>query len=85
MLHDTTLVQHIYLVRIAYGAQAMRDADGGAALHQALQSLLHQVFTLGVESAGGLIEDQDGRVLQYGTRYADALTLASAEPATAIR
>ena len=35
MLHDTTLVQHIYLVGIAYGAQAMRDAaknSGGAAV-----------------------------------------------------
>ena len=60
------------------------NGDGGAALHQSLQGLLHQTLALGVEGRGGLVEDEDGRVLEDGTGDADALALTAGEATTTV-
>ena len=79
MLHDTSFVEDIDFVSIANGAQTMRYADGGTMLHQTLKGLLHQMLALCIQRTGGLIKNQDGRILEYGTCYAYALTLTSTE------
>ena len=49
----------------------------GAAVHQAIERLLHQRLAFGIERRGRLVEQQDRRVLQDGAGDGDALALAA--------
>ena len=73
-------VDHIDAVGAAHGRQAVGDQDGGAPGHQPLQRRLHLGLALGVEGAGGLVEQQDRRVLQERAGDGDPLALAAGEP-----
>ena len=63
-LRDPALVQHHDLVRPADGGQPVRDHDHRAARDQVAQRALHQHLRFGVQVRGGLVQDQDGRVLR---------------------
>src|SRR5690242_18591700 len=76
---DPALFQHDDLVGAPDGRKAVGDHNHGAVLHQIGKRLLYQHFTLGVEVAGGLVQNQDGRVLDQRPRDGDALALAAAE------
>ncbi len=71
--------EHRDAVRVLNGREAVGDDDAGAALHQALQRLLHQALALAVERGGGLIEQQDARVFEDRAGDGDALALPAAE------
>ena len=47
--------------------------------HEHVERVLHEAFALAVERAGGLVEDEDGRVFQDGAGDGDALALAAGE------
>ena len=53
-------------------------------LHELAQRLLDHELALGVEVGGGLVEDQDGRILEERARDGEALALAAAEPHAAL-
>mmetsp|Transcript_29095 Transcript_29095/g.94889 ORF Transcript_29095/g.94889 Transcript_29095/m.94889 type:complete len:255 (+) Transcript_29095:114-878(+) len=77
LLHDATLVHHHDLVRVLDRGQPVRDHDRGAplGLEQLVQRRLHHALALRVQRAGGLVQQQDGRVPQDGARDAHALLL----------
>lgn len=75
--HDFAFVDDVYDVGMFDGGEAMSYGDGGAALHQAVESLLYQVFAFCVESGSGLIQDENRGVLQDGSSDADALPLTA--------
>ena len=83
-LYDTALVEHADFVAALDGRESVGYGDGGAGLHESLQRLLDQSLALGVERRGGLVEDEYGRVLEYGAGYADALSLSAAESSAAV-
>ena len=56
----------------------------GAALGEVVERLLHGALGAGVEGAGGLVEEQDGRVAQDRPGDRDALLLAAGEPVAAL-
>src|SRR3954447_10404262 len=62
--HDPAVIDHDYLVGIANGRQAVGDRDGGAALGEAVERLLHEPLGPGVKRARGLVEHQNGWVAQ---------------------
>ena len=76
-LYDLALVHYAYLVGVLDGRQAVGDSHRCARLHKALQRVLHEAFALGVECRCSLVEDENWRVLQYGARYAHALSLSA--------
>ena len=76
-LDDAALVHHGDLPGTLDGGQAVRDHQGGAVAHQALQRLLDQLLRFGVERAGRLVQHQDRRVLEDRARDRDALALAA--------
>src|SRR5205085_12152009 len=84
-LHDFALVEDDDQVGAGDRAEAVGDDEGGAALEQVGQRRLDELLALGVEVAGGLVEDQDLRVGQDRAGDADALALAAGqlEPALA--
>ena len=83
-LHDASLVQDTYLVGVLYGGQAVRYSHRGARLHELLEGVLHQTLALSVESRGGFIKYQYGRILENGARYAHSLPLTAGEPSSAV-
>src|SRR5438034_10716367 len=62
----------------------MSDEKGRAAFHQALQRLENQAFRLGVQRAGGLVQNQNRRVLQQRPRNRDALAFAAGQRRAAL-
>ena len=67
------------LVGAADGREAVGDDEGGAALHEEVEAVLDHGFGLGVEGAGGFVEDEDARVGENGAGDGDALALAAGE------
>ena len=70
-------------VGIDGGGQPVRDDQRGAVAHEPLQRVLHQPLALRIERAGGLVQQQDGRVLEDGARDGDALLLPARQPRAA--
>ena len=78
-LHHHAAINDIDDVSLLDGAEAVRDRDGGAAARGGVQGRLHHLLRLGVERAGGLVEEEDLRVAEQGARDGDALFLAAGE------
>ena len=76
-LDDEALFDNKDLVGAADGGKAVRDDEGGAALHELLQAGLDHGFGFGVERACGFIEDEDARLGEQGAGNRQALTLAA--------
>jgi hypothetical protein len=55
------------------------DDEAGAALHEPLEGRLHEGLALGVEGAGGLVEDEDAGVLEDRAGDREALPLPAGE------
>ena len=68
--------QHGDLVGVFDGAQPVGHDDAGAAPAQLCKGLLDVHFGFVVQGAGGLVQDQDGRVLQEHPGNGDPLPLA---------
>ncbi|MNF61828.1 hypothetical protein D3C84_434920 [compost metagenome] len=82
--HQFSFVHHCNTIGVFYRGQAMGDDQGGAVFHQAWQGLLDQVFALGIEGAGGFIEQQNGRIDQQRPCDGESLALAAGQTEPAI-
>ena len=56
--------------------QSVSDGDGRPVFGELFQALLNPAFAFVVKGAGGLIQDQDGRVFQEDAGNGDALFLS---------
>ena len=59
--------------------EPMGDDECGAALHHVVERFLHQHFILGVQRGGGLVKQQDRRILENGAGDGETLALAARE------
>ncbi len=75
----TALIHDHDAVRFKNRRQAVCDDQRGAAFHQMFQGNLHGTFGLGVERAGGFVEQQDGGVFQQCPGDHDTLLLAAGQ------
>lgn len=57
----------------------MRYDEGGPILRQGFQGFLHDALALIVQSAGGLIENKNARILQEYSRNGETLLLTAGE------
>ena len=62
----------------------MRDQERGPAAGELLDRLADQGLVLDVHGAGGLVEDQDGRVAEHGPGQGDPLPLAAGKRRAAL-
>ena len=69
-------VHHQDLVGTADGREAVGDDDGGALAHQLGDGVLDELFGLGVDAGGRLVEDEDFRVEGQGPGKGQQLALA---------
>jgi hypothetical protein len=79
LLDGAAAVEHDERVHPPDRGQPVRDHDRRPVRHQRPERVLDQRFALGIERTGGLVEDQDRRVLQDRARDRDALALAAGE------
>src|SRR5688500_18163363 len=78
-LDDAPAFEHDEAIHARDGGQAMRDGDDGLAFHEVEELLLDGELDLAVERRGGLVENQDRRILEDHARERDALALAARE------
>src|SRR3569832_581863 len=62
----------------------MRKDDARSASHHSLQRFLDQRFGFTVEEAGGLVKNEDARILEDYSCERDALFFATAQTVTAL-
>jgi len=76
-LDNPPLVHDQDQVGLLDGRQAVGDHQGGAALHDLVQSSLDMPLGLGIEGRGGFVENQQWGILQQGAGNCQALALAA--------
>ena len=64
-----------------FGEQVAGDHDGAAGVGLTAQEGPEPVHAFGVETVGGLVEDEHRRLAEEGSRQAEALAHAEGEPA----
>ena len=67
------------LVGAADGGEAVGDDEGGAADHELVEAGLNHGLGLGIERAGGFVEDEDAGLGEQGAGDGEALALAAGE------
>src|SRR3546814_5402204 len=78
-LEHAALIQHDDFVGIDNGGQAMRDDKRGAMARNLIQFELNGALGARIERAGGLIENQDGWILEQCSGDGDALLFAAGQ------
>ena len=66
-LADLPFIEDDDLVGFADGGEPMGDDDRAAAGNQFVDGLLDQLFGFGIDGGGGLVQYQDGRIIQEST------------------
>jgi len=84
LLGNHAVLDHQDAVGLQNRGQAVRDDDVGAPAHKVLQRVLNGVFGDGVQGRGGLVQNQDARILEHHTRDGEALLLAAGELQAAV-
>ena len=79
LFDDLALAQHVGAVGVADGGKSMSDDEGGPVTAELVHGLSDQPLGLGVQGRRGLVEDQNGRVLQEDAGDRDALLLAAGQ------
>ena len=77
LLGNVAPLHHHHTVRVLNGGQAVCNYQGGAALHQRLQCLLHQTLGFGVECGSRFVQNQHRRVFVQSACNRQALALAT--------
>ena len=81
-LDDASTVEDQDLVHLLHPHEPVGDDERGAARHELVGGLQHPGLRLGVQVGGGLVEDEEGRVLEERAGYGEALALAARGPET---
>ena len=74
MIHDSNFV------RVQYGRQPVGDDNCGAPPHQYFKRFLHMVLTLRIQCAGGLVQEQNVRIIENRAGQGNALSLSAGKP-----
>src|SRR5882672_945377 len=77
LFDDLALVQHDDAIRGLHRREAMRDHEHCATFTNQPHVVLDHALGFIIERAGRLVEDQDARIREQGSRDRDALALAA--------
>ena len=83
--HNRAVLDHDDAVKIADGAQTVRDDDRRAVFHKLVERLLNVSLTHAVQRARRFVQDQNRRVFEHGAgdRHALAFTAGKLDAAFA--
>ncbi len=77
--HQAAAIEQQNAIGVAHRGEPVGDHQGGAVGGEFFQCFLNERLALGIESAGRLVEQQDGRVTQDGAGDGDTLALSAGE------
>jgi len=80
-LADLAFIEDNDLIGLADSGEAMGDNDGATAGDQLIDGLLDELFGFGIDGRGGLIQYQDGGIVQKGTDKRQQLPLTEGQAA----
>src|SRR6266852_84175 len=83
-LDDAAFAEDDNLVGVLHGGSAVRNQNGGAAVHDAAQARKNALFGLRVDAGEGIVENEDARVTDYGAGDGGALLLAAGQSDAAL-
>jgi hypothetical protein len=81
-LDDSPLLENDDLVRFLDRRQTMGNGDCRAILSNSVKSSLDNLLSTDIDSAGGLVEDENLGLPDNGPRNGNALTLAAGQLGT---
>src|SRR5262245_55619154 len=84
LLAELALVEHENAVGVEDRAQAVRDHERGAALQEPAERGLDLALGLDVHTRGGLVQDQDARIVMKRAREREDLTFAHGQERAAL-
>src|SRR5258708_10837106 len=76
-LEDAAVAQDDDLVGVSHGGGAVRNQNGGAAVHDAAQAREDALFGLRVDAGERIVQDEDARIADNGARDGGGLFLSS--------
>lgn len=76
---DLAVVEDDDVVAAADGGEAVREEDEGAALGEAVDGVVDEVFDVVVEGGVGFFDDDDGGVVEEGACQGDAVLVFEGE------
>ena len=76
---DPALIEDQNLVGLHDRGEAMGDDQAGPPLGGKIELCLNRLLGLGVERRSGLVEDENGRVLEQGARDRDTLLFTAGQ------
>ncbi len=79
LFDDSTLVNDQDAVGIPYGGETVGDEEDGPICHQPFQCDLNLEFRFGIQRRCGLVENEDGSILEQRPGYGDPLSLPAGE------
>ena len=71
-------------IRFQNGGKPVRDDKAGAVEHEVVEGLLNHVFGFGIKGAGGLVQNEQRRILEQGAGNGQALFLAAGKTHAAL-
>src|SRR5690606_1655362 len=74
---DSAVLYYNDFVGVLYGAQPVRNNDGGPAHHQFCQRILDESLGFRIQRGGRFIQNKDGRILEHSPGNTQTLTLPS--------
>src|SRR5713226_2254310 len=83
-LDDAAFAEDDNLVGVLHGGSAVRNQNGGAAVHDAAQARKNALFGLRVDAGEGIVENEDARVTDYGAGDGGALLLSTGQSDAAL-
>ena len=81
---NLAFVEHNNLVGFLNGAEAVGNHNRSAACHEFFDGILNQFFGFAVHAAGGLVQDNDARVVNNGSHKRNQLPLPHRKRGTAL-
>ena len=84
LLHDPPVLDHDNAIAIGHGRKPVRNGKHGPAGHDLVDGRLHHAFGLGVQRAGGLVENENGRIAHDRPCNGQPLSLASGQAHAAL-
>ena len=78
-LNNSSLIKDYDAVCISHGGKPVSNNEAGTPFSYAANRPLHDVFCVGINTRGSLVEYQDGRISQYCTGQADQLALSGTD------
>jgi len=83
-LDNAAFAEHDRAVGEEHGRETLPGEQNGATCHRGAQVRYEEALGLGVDRGGGLVEDQDARIVQEGAGDGDALPLAAGDGLAAL-